>query len=497
MYAQYIQPNWPGIQVYNQGGGSWGYAFSASTVSPQPADQDYFGSAWTKANVLDSGPLGALYYTWGDGRAMAGDQLDIFGVVPYPGGFIPKPGRPQYSFISEGDNPAFMNLFDSGLRSWQNPTWGGYAGRATQNATVPSLWSANTRENNELGNPLANQTLTAAAAAGDTALKVSATTGFSAGDPIRVDSEWTTIASVATGTLNLAAPLTGAHPVAAPVSGYGSSGFGSARYVTAQQHDFANRLKWGSTAKFADANHPPVVSVPSLDRRAGAGDTVVLNGGATDPDGNTLSYKWWEYKEVDTYPGAVTFASTSTPATSFVVPADAKAGQTIHAILEVTDNGSPSLTRYARVVVTVVSKTDASGTVSGTVPATLSLTLGAPAAFAPFTPGVARDYTANTTANVISSAGDATLSVADPSSVATGHLVNGAFALPSALQASAGAAAAAVGGSAAPTVLKTWSAPVANDPVTIVFSQHIGATDALRTGAYAKTLTFTLSTTTP
>jgi len=38
---------------------------------------------------------------------------------------------------------------------------------------------------------------------------------------------------------------------------------------------------------------------------------------------------------------------------------------------------------------------------------------------------------------------------------------------------------------------------VSNDPVTIAFKQHIGAGDALRTGTYAKTLTLTLSTTTP
>ena len=43
----------------------------------------------------------------------------------------------------------------------------------------------------------------------------------------------------------------------------------------------------------------------------------------------------------------------------------------------------------------------------------------------------------------------------------------------------------------------TWTAPVSNDAVTISFKQAIGAGDALRTGAYTKTLTFTLSTTTP
>jgi hypothetical protein len=38
---------------------------------------------------------------------------------------------------------------------------------------------------------------------------------------------------------------------------------------------------------------------------------------------------------------------------------------------------------------------------------------------------------------------------------------------------------------------------VSNASVSILFSQGIGATDALRSGAYSRTLTFTLSTTTP
>jgi len=122
--------------------------------------------------------------------------------------------------------------------------------------------------------------------------------------------------------------------------------------------------------------------------------------------------------------------------------------------------------------------TDADGGVSGNVPATLALTLSAPASFGAFTPGVAKDYTATTSATVISTAGDATLSVSDP-----GHLTNGAFSLPSPLQVAFSKS--------------TWSAPVSNDPVTITFTQHIGANDALRAGSYSKTLTFTLSTTTP
>ena len=45
--------------------------------------------------------------------------------------------------------------------------------------------------------------------------------------------------------------------------------------------------------------------------------------------------------------------------------------------------------------------------------------------------------------------------------------------------------------------LKTYDGPVSNDIAAVTFRQTIAATDALRTGTYAKTLTFTLSTTTP
>jgi hypothetical protein len=120
----------------------------------------------------------------------------------------------------------------------------------------------------------------------------------------------------------------------------------------------------------------------------------------------------------------------------------------------------------------------AQGTVGGTVPATLALTLGDPASFGAFTPGVDRTYTAATTADVVSTAGDATLSVSGPA-----HLTNGAFSL-----------ADPVGVTFSKS---TWSAPVSHDPVTINYSQHIGANEALRTGSYSTTLTFTLSTTTP
>ena len=154
---------------------------------------------------------------------------------------------------------------------------------------------------------------------------------------------------------------------------------------------------------------------------------------------------------------------------------------------------------------TVIPAVNTNGGVSGTVPATLSLTLNAPAQFGQFTPGVTKTYLASTTANVISTAGDATLSVADPdtNAASVGHLVNGSFVLAQPLQARArnaantGTAFNNVGSSASPLNLLTWSAPISNDSVSLEFSQLVNQTDPLRTGTYSKALTFTLSTTTP
>ena len=84
---------------------------------------------------------------------------------------------------------------------------------------------------------------------------------------------------------------------------------------------------------------------------------------------------------------------------------------------------------------------------------------------------------------------------------ANAALLNGTFVLPQSLQARA--LNAANTGSAFRTVsgtqltLLTYGAPVSNDPISLEFKQPIAANDALRTGTYTKTLTYTLSTTTP
>lgn len=121
---------------------------------------------------------------------------------------------------------------------------------------------------------------------------------------------------------------------------------------------------------------------------------------------------------------------------------------------------------------------DVPAAVGGAVPATLSLTMGTPGSFGAFTPGVEHVYTATTKATVISTAGDASLTVGEP-----GKLANGAFTLASPL-----------GVAITPNA---WTGPVTNAESVIAFTQPIGANEPLRTGTYSKTLTFTLSTTNP
>ncbi len=149
-------------------------------------------------------------------------------------------------------------------------------------------------------------------------------------------------------TKPLDAPVAAGTQVASRMNAY----YPQARWTAAIQNDFAARADW-QLKPYAQSNHPPVVSVPSATVNSAPGQIVALRGTATDPDGNQLKYKWWQYREAGTYRGAVVLSGSDKPRATFTVPQDARTGDTIHLILEVEDSGAPPLTRYQRVVVTV------------------------------------------------------------------------------------------------------------------------------------------------
>ena len=158
------------------------------------------------------------------------------------------------------------------------------------------------------------------------------------------------------------------------------------------------------------------------------------------------------------------------------IPTAADLGKVVWCRVTAT-NSEGGTTWATKAAPSITFAADTPGAIAGSVPATLSLTLGSPANFGAFTPGADRTYNASTTANVISTAGDATLT-ADG-----GTLSNGAFSLSEPLQIAFSKS--------------SWTGPASNDPVTITFTQHVAATQPLRTGSYSKTVTFTLSTTMP
>jgi len=126
------------------------------------------------------------------------------------------------------------------------------------------------------------------------------------------------------------------------------------RWAEAFQNDFAARADW-CVKPYADANHPPIVWLTSqANVEAAPGATVALDvSGSADPDGDKLSFRWWQYKDAGKYKGSVAIKDAERAAASAAIPSDAKPGDTFHLIADVTDAGKPPLTRYARVIITI------------------------------------------------------------------------------------------------------------------------------------------------
>jgi hypothetical protein len=126
------------------------------------------------------------------------------------------------------------------------------------------------------------------------------------------------------------------------------------RWREAFQNDFEARMDW-TVKDFKAANHPPV---PRLDHKnelkVNTGENVSLSAaGSTDPDKDNLAFNWFHYREPGTFVGNITLNTPEQPEASFTAP-EVNKPETIHIILEVVDRGKPRLTRYQRVIVTVL-----------------------------------------------------------------------------------------------------------------------------------------------
>lgn len=126
------------------------------------------------------------------------------------------------------------------------------------------------------------------------------------------------------------------------------------RWLVAAQNDWASRADW-CVKPYGEANHVPRVRLSNpLEMTVAPGEKVSLDAsGTTDPDGDALTYRWWQYAEAGSCRELVEIHDADRPKAGLVVPGGARSGDTLHIICEVQDDGTPSLTHYGRVIMTV------------------------------------------------------------------------------------------------------------------------------------------------
>lgn len=306
-YPTYIAVHWPDIRVQRGFGGGVSLGYHAQRNVPEQ-DKVYYSTDWMKKYITSVGPFGPQVRVWGDGKQMVKDDIfDCFGVLgPYTQqqlldmGYVEiHPANPMGSFLGEGDTGNYLNEIDNGLRAWEDLTWGGWSGRNDPNAVMT---------------PATGEYKHAAAPTG----------------PSVMTEDFFT---------RMRARFRSSGPSLFP------------DFIPAVQNGLAGRFAWSATSDYSKANHYPVVNGP-LSLTAAPGEKLKIEAEVDDPDGDKVNLIWRQYK-VGTYGGDVTFTTPNKKTTTVTIPSDAKSGDTIHMVLEATDDAEIPLTRYLRVVITV------------------------------------------------------------------------------------------------------------------------------------------------
>ncbi|MHC4504180.1 MAG: DUF1593 domain-containing protein, partial [Planctomycetota bacterium] len=129
------------------------------------------------------------------------------------------------------------------------------------------------------------------------------------------------------------------------------------RWREAYQNEFAARMDWCVRPRDRANHRPTAVLNADRSRRVlrlaadPASEVKLSAAGSSDPDGDSLTCRWWVYREAGSCRSDVPIRSAD--AAAVVTVPQAASGREIHVILEVTDDGEPPLTAYRRVVLEV------------------------------------------------------------------------------------------------------------------------------------------------
>ena len=125
------------------------------------------------------------------------------------------------------------------------------------------------------------------------------------------------------------------------------------RFYPAIFNDFAARMDW---AKDGAGNRNPIVIVngdkdlAAIKRTTAPGCFATLDASlSNDPDGDKLKFSWWVLPEAGTYTNEVAISDGDTSRATVTIPSDAT-GKSIHVICEVSDDRTPNLTSYRRII---------------------------------------------------------------------------------------------------------------------------------------------------
>jgi hypothetical protein len=227
---------------------------------------------------------------------------------------------PDVGYGMEGDTPSWLSLIPNGLNSPEHPDWGGWGGRYELYQPKLSDIDAN---------------------------------GFTGGVPVEPETRpiWTNAKDKYNPILFNAYGRT----VKSDTISFNDNKVTLWRWRDDFQNDFAARMDW-TIKSYQESNHPPVPALGHPENiNVKSGDRFFLDAsGTADPDGDNLSYLWFQYPEAGNSTQMIRLLTAENLYRITLQAPVVEKPETTHFILKVTDKGTPALSRYKRVFVTIV-----------------------------------------------------------------------------------------------------------------------------------------------